>query len=62
MKVTVDEDRCRGHGVCCTICPEVFTLTDDGYSVALDTEVPAVSQDAVRSAGANCPEHAITLS
>ena len=62
MKATVDEDRCRGHGVCCTICPEVFTLTDDGYSVALDAEVPAEYQDAVRSAGANCPERAITLS
>ena len=33
MKVTVDDDRCRGHGVCGTICPEVFTLTDDGYTV-----------------------------
>ena len=62
MKVTVDEDRCRGHGVCCTICPEVFTLTDDGYSVALDAEVPAEYQDAVRSASASCPERAITLS
>ncbi len=24
MKVTVDEDRCRGHGMCLTFCPEVF--------------------------------------
>ena len=62
MKATVDEDRCRGHGVCSTICPEVFTLTDDGYSVALDAEIPAGSQDAVRSASASCPERAITLS
>ena len=34
MKVTVDEDRCRGHGVCWTICPEVFDLSDDGYAVS----------------------------
>ena len=39
-----------------------FTLTDDGYSVALDAEVPAGSQDAVRAAADSCPEHAITVS
>ena len=22
MKVAVDEDQCRGHGICCTLCPE----------------------------------------
>jgi ferredoxin len=62
VKAMVDEDRCRGHGVCCAICPEVFTLTDDGYSVALDAEIPAGSQDAVRGAADSCPERAITLS
>ena len=30
MKVTVDEDRCRGHGMCLTLCPEVFEMHDDG--------------------------------
>jgi ferredoxin len=62
VKAAVDEDRCRGHGICCTICPEVFTLTDDGYSVALDAEVPAGAEDDVRSAADSCPEHAITVS
>ncbi len=62
MKVAVDEDRCRGHGVCCTFCPEVFDLTDDGYSVVRDPEVPAGFEEAVRDAAANCPEHAITVS
>jgi ferredoxin len=30
VRVTVDEDRCRGHGMCLTFCPEVFEMTDDG--------------------------------
>jgi ferredoxin len=47
--VTVDDERCRGHGVCTGLCPEVFTLTDDGYAVA-------AAHDAID----NCPEHAIT--
>ena len=41
MKVTVDEDRCRGHGMCLTLCPEVFEMTDDGWAVADPGEVPA---------------------
>ena len=41
MKVTVDEDRCRGHGMCLTLCPEVFHMHDDGYAVADPSEVPA---------------------
>ena len=26
MKVKVDEDRCRGHGMCLTLCPDVFSM------------------------------------
>ncbi len=62
MKVAVDEDQCRGHGVCCTLCPEVFTLSDDGYSLVQAPEVPAEFEEAVRAAAVNCPERAITVS
>ncbi|MCT9079630.1 ferredoxin [Streptomyces fulvoviolaceus] len=62
MKVTVDDDSCRGHGVCCTLCPEVFDLSDDGYAVVETPDVPAEFEDAVRSAAGMCPEHAITVS
>jgi ferredoxin len=60
MKVTVDDGRCRGHGMCLTICPEVFELTDDGYAVADPDEVPAGLEDAAREAIENCPERAIS--
>jgi ferredoxin len=62
MKVSVDDGGCAGHGVCTTICPEVFTLTDDGYSVVQSPDVPAGLEDAVRRAAASCPEHAIMAS
>ena len=62
MKVAVDDDRCRGHGVCWTICPDVFTLTDDGYAIAAEPEVPPDHEDAVRDAYDSCPERAITVS
>jgi ferredoxin len=59
MKVTVDEDRCRGHGMCLTLCPEVFSMTDDGYATADPEEVPAGLEDAAKEAIVNCPEKAI---
>jgi ferredoxin len=60
MKVTVDEERCAGHGMCLTLCPEVFDLTDDGWAVAAPGDVPAELEGAVSEAIANCPEHAIS--
>ncbi|MBO2447668.1 ferredoxin [Actinomadura barringtoniae] len=61
MKADVDDDRCRGHGICCTLCPEVFELTGDGYTVVREAEIPAEFEQAVRAAAAQCPERAITL-
>jgi ferredoxin len=59
MRVAVDEDTCRGHGMCLTFCPEVFEMTDDGWAVADPEEVPAELEGAVREAVENCPERAI---
>ena len=61
MIVTVDEDRCRGHGVCTSLCPTVFTLNDDGYSEVLVSEVPASLEEAVGDAVRQCPEKAISV-
>lgn len=60
MKVTVDEDRCRGHGMCLTLCPEVFRMTDDGYTIADPEEVPDGLEEAAKDAIADCPEQAIS--
>ncbi|CPR11430.1 ferredoxin [Mycobacterium bohemicum DSM 44277] len=62
MRVSVDDQRCRGHGVCVTLCPEVFSLTDDGYAVAITADVPTESEVATREAIDCCPEQAIAES
>jgi ferredoxin len=60
MRVSIDADRCRGYGLCGTIAPELFAMTDDGYSVVTTPEVPAELEEAVREAVHVCPERAIT--
>jgi ferredoxin len=61
MKVSIDEDNCRGHGVCCALSPEVFELNDDGYTVVMRPEVPGDHRDAVEAAVSQCPERAIAV-
>jgi len=60
MKVWVDDQRCRGHGMCLTLCPDVFSLTDDGYAVAITSDVPTELEAATREAIECCPEQAIS--
>ncbi|CDP86708.1 MULTISPECIES: ferredoxin [Mycolicibacterium] len=59
MRVVVDDDLCRGHGVCAALCPQVFTLTDGGYAEALSTDIPSELQSTVAQAVDGCPERAI---
>jgi ferredoxin len=61
MRVFLDDDNCRGHGVCTAICPEVFELTPDGFAVVLIEDVPFELEGAVADAAAGCPERAITV-
>ncbi|HET8939133.1 MAG TPA: ferredoxin [Polyangiales bacterium] len=61
MRLRIDDERCKGHGVCCGLCPEVFELTDDGYARVLIDDVPAELQDVVETAATQCPEGAISI-
>lgn len=61
MKVTVDADLCQGHARCWEICPEVFSLDEEGHSYVEDPEVPPEHRDDVEAAADNCPERAITV-
>jgi ferredoxin len=62
MKAEVDADKCQGHARCWEICPEVFTLDDEGFGSVPVAEVPAELELKTREAADNCPERAIVLS
>jgi len=61
MKVHIDKEVCAGFRVCLGILPELFELHDDGYAVALQTEVPQEYEDLVRRAASQCPSNAISI-
>jgi ferredoxin len=73
MKVWIDQDLCTGDGLCEEICPDVFTLQDDGIAYvkqdgivcdnpggsAQKAQVPAGLEDAVKEASGECPGECI---
>jgi ferredoxin len=61
MRVTIDAERCAGHGVCVGLCPEVFELSDDGYAIVVQVEVPSGLHDVVAGAVRQCPTLAISV-
>ena len=61
MRVTVNKDLCQGHARCWAICPQVFSLDDEGHAIVSDADVPAEFEGAAQEAVNTCPERAITL-
>ena len=63
MKLTVDANRCTGHGRCYTLAPDLLSFDDDGYVTARGQaiDVPFGQVAAARDAAESCPEGAITL-
>jgi ferredoxin len=64
MKLTVHADRCRGHGLCYSLAPDLLEDDDDEGYVSVRgqvIDVPADQVAYVRNAAASCPEQAIDL-
>lgn len=64
MKITVDYDRCEGHGLCEAQAPAVFALDDEGNLTHRfeGTDIPDEHAAAAREAVAVCPVAALRIS
>ncbi len=64
-KVTFDADRCKGCGLCATVCPKGIVALDEdvtnkkGYHPATVTDMSACI--ACASCGKICPDSIITV-
>ena len=61
MRALIDAGKCRGHGQCELIAPEVFELGDDDRGHVIVDLVPTSCADAARDAVLMCPEGAIEI-
>ncbi len=61
FRVVADYDRCKSHGNCMSVAPEVFEVRDDGYMYILLEEVPDSMRTACESAVDGCPEQALRI-
>ncbi len=59
MKVTVNHDRCEGHGKCVMAAPKVFDLREDDLSYVILEDIPEKMRDDVDNAIRLCPRQAI---
>jgi ferredoxin len=60
--VSVDPDRCVGHGRCYTLAPDIFDADEVGHSIVRVSEVSGEFEQHAVTGEQNCPEQAITLS
>lgn len=63
MKITVDWDRCEGHGLCEASAPSVFSLDDEGTLTYYfeGRDVPAELEEPARAAAGVCPVLALRV-
>jgi ferredoxin len=60
-RLTIDPDKCQGHGRCVLIAPVYFDMDDTGFGVVLRDDVDDSDRADIDEAVLSCPEHAITL-
>ncbi|AYE95943.1 ferredoxin [Mycobacterium paragordonae] len=60
-RVSVDADRCVGHGRCYSLAPRIYDSDDVGHSVVLVADVSGELEQQALVGAQNCPEEAITL-
>ena len=65
MRVQIDPGRCRAHGRCSDLAPDLFGEDEEGYAtltaLTADNDVPADREHDARLAAANCPESAVLV-
>ncbi len=54
--VKIDKKKCIGCGACASVCPEVFSMGEDGKAKVKSQKKASCIKKAIKS----CPSHAIS--
>jgi ferredoxin len=57
----VDRNKCCGYGACAELCPEVFSLDENGFVVANTSEIRQELMAAAEEAADSCPEEVLKI-
>jgi NADH:ubiquinone oxidoreductase subunit F (NADH-binding)/ferredoxin len=60
-RLSVDWARCRGHGLCAHLVPELVQMDEQGYPMFLDMAVPPWLQSQAQQAVQMCPSLALRM-
>jgi ferredoxin len=60
MRVDIDFDKCKSHGMCALVAPDVFSIDDQGYTQFV-AEPPESTRADVLEAVRSCPAEAIRV-
>lgn len=59
--VTIDAEKCQGHGRCALIAPVYFDVDESGMGLVLRDTVADADLADVQEATLSCPESAVQL-
>lgn len=61
MKLRIDTERCRAHGQCYALAPELVQPDADGHALIADEDVAPGLEDKARLVVVYCPEQALEV-
>jgi ferredoxin len=61
FRVIADYDKCKSHGLCMAVAPDVFEVRADGYMYILLETIDDSRRSVCEEAVDGCPEQALTI-
>lgn len=61
MTLSIDDQKCQGHGRCVLINMDLFDVGDDGNGIVVVAEPDETYTADIEKAIVSCPEQAITF-
>ncbi len=61
MRISIDAQRCQGHGRCYELAPGLITDDERSRGCVTTPEVRAELEDEARAAANACPERAVVI-